>query len=66
MPGLEQGRATAERSRVEVIPWPHTHPNPRNSWWVVRWTEARGYFPLFGPYRTRRQAEARLARLVEP
>jgi hypothetical protein len=55
----------AEPSRVEVIPWPHSHPNRRNDWWVVRWTEGRGYFPLYGPYKTKRQADARLAKMKD-
>jgi hypothetical protein len=52
---------TFSAERLRVIPWPHVHPSPRNSWWVVQ-DGPHGYTPRFGPYRLKDQAEARLER----
>lgn len=53
---------------VQVIEWPQVGSAaryPMGGWWVVEFTPGKGYWPLKGPFRARREAEDwQLAHLV--
>ena len=47
---------------IQVIEWPQVGSAaryPMGGWYVVEYTEGRGYFPLEGPFRERQEAEDR-------
>lgn len=45
---------------IQVAPWPDGNRR-RSSWWILDYTEGRGYSPVAGPYGNREAADTALA-----